>query len=136
LHRSYGQAVWIHRRRLEPRKTADKTWLRDEGDTRMSIITSALPILFSPSLRLSVPRNRSLLLSRSRQLSLRDPGRLSATSALSTLPPLTVTIMRVPLFFTISYLSTAVWARGYQGCLERVLLFQAYEIDALNDLDD
>jgi hypothetical protein len=44
--------------------------------------------------------------------------------------------MRVPLFFTISYLSTAVWARGCQGCLEHVLLFQAYEIDALNDLDD
>lgn len=39
--------------------------------------------------------------------------------------------MRVSLFLALSYLSTAVWAGGYQGCLERVWLFQAYEIDAL-----
>jgi len=39
--------------------------------------------------------------------------------------------MRVSLFFALSYLSTAVWAGGYQGCLERVWLFQAYEVDAL-----
>ncbi|KAF2809812.1 uncharacterized protein BDZ99DRAFT_345753, partial [Mytilinidion resinicola] len=40
--------------------------------------------------------------------------------------------MRVSLFLALSYLSAAVWAGGYQGCLERVWLFQAYEIDALN----
>lgn len=40
--------------------------------------------------------------------------------------------MRVVLFLTLSYFSTAVWAGGYQGCLERVWLYQAYEIDALN----
>jgi hypothetical protein len=40
--------------------------------------------------------------------------------------------MRTFTFLALSYLSTAVWAGGYQGCLERVLMFQAYEIDGLN----
>lgn len=40
--------------------------------------------------------------------------------------------MRVPLFFTLSYLIVAVWAAGYAGCLERVWLYQAYLIDELN----
>lgn len=40
--------------------------------------------------------------------------------------------MKRSLFLALSYLCTAVWAGGYQGCLERVWLFQAYEIDALN----
>jgi hypothetical protein len=44
--------------------------------------------------------------------------------------------MKPSLFFALSCLSTAVWAGGYQGCLERVLLFQAYEIDELNDEKD
>ncbi|KFY35673.1 hypothetical protein V494_05713 [Pseudogymnoascus sp. VKM F-4513 (FW-928)] len=44
--------------------------------------------------------------------------------------------MRVSLVLSLSYLSMAVWAGGYQGCLERVWLFQAYEIDALNPLAD
>jgi hypothetical protein len=44
--------------------------------------------------------------------------------------------MRVSLFLALSYLSTAVWAGGYQGCLERVWLFQAYEINALNPASD
>jgi hypothetical protein len=30
----------------------------------------------------------------------------------------------------------AAWAGGYQGCLERVWLYQAYLIDSLNDYDD
>ncbi|KAJ3573085.1 hypothetical protein NPX13_g4830 [Xylaria arbuscula] len=44
--------------------------------------------------------------------------------------------MRVPLFIVFSYLSIAVWAGGYQGCLERVWLYQAYQIDGLNDPKD
>ncbi len=44
--------------------------------------------------------------------------------------------MKLSLFFAFSYLATATWAGGYQGCLERVLLFQAYEIDGLNDEKD
>ncbi len=40
--------------------------------------------------------------------------------------------MKTPLFVGLFYLCTAVWAGGYQGCLERVWLFQAYEIDGLN----
>lgn len=43
--------------------------------------------------------------------------------------------MRASLSLVFFYLSTAVWAGGYQGALERVWLFQAYEIDALNPLD-
>jgi hypothetical protein len=45
-------------------------------------------------------------------------------------------IIRVPLFLPFSYLATAVWARGYQGCLERVWQFLAYEIDGFNDKAD
>lgn len=44
--------------------------------------------------------------------------------------------MKVFIFLALSCLSTAVWAGGYQGCLERLLLFQAYEIDELNDDKD
>ncbi|GAB1317044.1 hypothetical protein MFIFM68171_07254 [Madurella fahalii] len=44
--------------------------------------------------------------------------------------------MKLFLFLTFSYLPTAVWAGGYQGCLERILLFQAYQIDQLNDEPD
>ncbi|RYP50303.1 hypothetical protein DL768_004156 [Monosporascus sp. mg162] len=40
--------------------------------------------------------------------------------------------MRVSLLLALSHLSTAVWAGGYQGCLERLWLFEAYEIGALN----
>ncbi|KAI1410090.1 hypothetical protein F5Y13DRAFT_76873 [Hypoxylon sp. FL1857] len=43
--------------------------------------------------------------------------------------------MKVTLFLVLPHLS-AVLAGGYQGCLERVLLFNAYEIDALNDATD
>lgn len=43
--------------------------------------------------------------------------------------------MKVTLFLVLSHLS-AVLARGYQGCLERVLLFNAFEIDAPNDAKD
>ncbi|KAI2471449.1 hypothetical protein F4781DRAFT_111731 [Annulohypoxylon bovei var. microspora] len=44
--------------------------------------------------------------------------------------------MKVTLFLVLSHLSSAVLAGGYQGCLERVLLFNAYEIDGLNDVGD
>ncbi|KFY07989.1 hypothetical protein V492_06643 [Pseudogymnoascus sp. VKM F-4246] len=54
----------------------------------------------------------------------------------SALSHLVATIMRISLVLSLSYLSVAVWAGGYQGCLERVWLFQAYEIDALNPLAD
>ncbi|KAI1810270.1 hypothetical protein GGS20DRAFT_594847 [Poronia punctata] len=40
--------------------------------------------------------------------------------------------MKVFLFLILSHLSV-VSAGGYQGCLERVLLYNAYEIDGLND---
>jgi hypothetical protein len=43
--------------------------------------------------------------------------------------------MKASLSLALFYLSTVVWAGGYQGALERVWLFQAYEIDALNPLD-
>ncbi|KAI1209374.1 uncharacterized protein F4807DRAFT_426490 [Annulohypoxylon truncatum] len=43
--------------------------------------------------------------------------------------------MKVTLFLVLAHLS-AVLAGGYQGCLERVLLFNAYEIDGLNDEAD
>ena len=35
-------------------------------------------------------------------------------------------------FLALSYLPIAVWAGGYQGCLERVWTYQAYLIDGLN----
>ena len=44
--------------------------------------------------------------------------------------------MRVSFFLALSYVTVAVWAGGYQGCLERVWSFQAYEIDGLNDEAD
>ncbi|CAG5179600.1 uncharacterized protein ALTATR162_LOCUS9367 [Alternaria atra] len=44
--------------------------------------------------------------------------------------------MRGSLLFTLFYLFVAAWAGGYQGCLERVWLYQAYLIDSLNDYDD
>jgi hypothetical protein len=44
--------------------------------------------------------------------------------------------MRTSALLALSYLSTAVRAGGYQGCLERVWLYQAYEIDGLNAPDD
>ncbi|KAI1079781.1 hypothetical protein F5B20DRAFT_590323 [Whalleya microplaca] len=43
--------------------------------------------------------------------------------------------MKITLFLVLSHLS-AVLAGGCQGCLERVLLFNAYEIDGLNDAKD
>jgi hypothetical protein len=43
--------------------------------------------------------------------------------------------MKGRLFFTLLYLFTTAWAGGYQGCLERVWVYQAYLIDSLNDYD-
>ncbi|KAF6816297.1 hypothetical protein CPLU01_13893 [Colletotrichum plurivorum] len=40
--------------------------------------------------------------------------------------------MKASLVLTLSYLITAVWAGGYQNCLERVWLFQSYLIDQEN----
>ena len=39
-------------------------------------------------------------------------------------------------FLALSYFSIAVWAGGYQGCLERVWAYQAYLIDGLNAPED
>ena len=44
--------------------------------------------------------------------------------------------MRVSLLLLLSNICTLVWAAGYQGCLERVWLFQAYDIDELNPESD
>lgn len=44
--------------------------------------------------------------------------------------------MRTSFLLTLAYLALNVCAGGYQGCLERVLLFYAYEIDGLNDPND
>ncbi|KAH7317093.1 hypothetical protein B0I35DRAFT_479868 [Stachybotrys elegans] len=41
--------------------------------------------------------------------------------------------MRLPLLLSSVYLATTVVAGGYQGALERVLLYYAYQIDGLND---
>ncbi|KAK2047631.1 hypothetical protein LZ31DRAFT_551204 [Colletotrichum somersetense] len=41
-------------------------------------------------------------------------------------------IMKLSLVFSLSYLITAVWAGGYQNCLERVWLFQSFLIDQKN----
>ncbi|KAI6778524.1 uncharacterized protein J7T54_005048 [Emericellopsis cladophorae] len=41
--------------------------------------------------------------------------------------------MRLSLLLCDLYLATAVVAGGYQGALERVLLYYAYQIDGLND---
>lgn len=40
--------------------------------------------------------------------------------------------MKVPFVLSLSFLITAVWAGGYQNCLERVWLYQAYLIDQHN----
>ncbi|PHH90081.1 hypothetical protein CDD83_4589 [Cordyceps sp. RAO-2017] len=40
------------------------------------------------------------------------------------------------MYLLLSLFAATVWAGGYQGCLERVMLFQAYEIDALNPPSD
>ncbi|KAL2140527.1 hypothetical protein VTI28DRAFT_3731 [Corynascus sepedonium] len=45
-------------------------------------------------------------------------------------------MMRTFLYLTFLNFLTAVWAGGYQGCLERVWLYQAYEIDELSDPAD
>ncbi|KAF3484077.1 uncharacterized protein GIQ15_03401 [Arthroderma uncinatum] len=44
--------------------------------------------------------------------------------------------MRPSFLFTLAYLTVSVIAGGYQGCIERVLLFYAYQIDELNDPKD
>ncbi|KAF1973228.1 hypothetical protein BU23DRAFT_533797 [Bimuria novae-zelandiae CBS 107.79] len=44
--------------------------------------------------------------------------------------------MRLFLFPLISYFVVRVWASGYQGCLERVLLYNAYQIDEYNGPND
>ncbi|EUC33674.1 hypothetical protein COCCADRAFT_36522 [Bipolaris zeicola 26-R-13] len=44
--------------------------------------------------------------------------------------------MKNSLLCTLFSLFVAAWAGGYQGCLERVWLYQAYLIDSLNDYDD
>ena len=41
--------------------------------------------------------------------------------------------MRLTFLVTLAYLTADVFAGGYQGCLERVMLFYAYQIDELND---
>lgn len=44
--------------------------------------------------------------------------------------------MKTTLFLQLVLLITTALAGGYQGCLERLLLFYAYEIDELNDPND
>lgn len=44
--------------------------------------------------------------------------------------------MRTILFLQLVLAVTTVWAGGYQGALERVWLYYAYEIDGLNDPAD
>jgi hypothetical protein len=44
--------------------------------------------------------------------------------------------MRISFLLTVAYLIATVFAGGYQGCLERVLLFYAYQIDQLNPLEE
>ncbi|KAH7000473.1 hypothetical protein EDB80DRAFT_811670 [Ilyonectria destructans] len=45
-------------------------------------------------------------------------------------------IMRTSFFLTLIFLITRAWAGGYQGGVERVLLYYAYQIDGLNDAAD
>lgn len=46
-------------------------------------------------------------------------------------------MMQLRLFLlTLAFLAGTALGGGYQGCLERVLVFQAYEIDALNNPGD
>lgn len=40
--------------------------------------------------------------------------------------------MKIPFALTLAFFITSVWAGGYQNCLERVWLFQAYLIDQQN----
>ncbi|GFG26430.1 hypothetical protein IFM61606_06411 [Aspergillus udagawae] len=44
--------------------------------------------------------------------------------------------MKTSFFLALAYIAASVWAGGYQGCLERVLFFYAYQIDGLNDPED
>ncbi|RFU78377.1 hypothetical protein TARUN_3899 [Trichoderma arundinaceum] len=44
--------------------------------------------------------------------------------------------MRTQFFIYCAFLVPAVWAGGYQGALERVWDFYAYQIDGLNDAKD
>jgi hypothetical protein len=44
--------------------------------------------------------------------------------------------MRTSFLLTVAYLIASAFAGGYQGCLERVLLFYAYQIDQLNPLEE
>jgi hypothetical protein len=44
--------------------------------------------------------------------------------------------MKVPLLLALFTLIAAVWAGGYQGVLERVMLYYAYEIDQLNPVGE
>ncbi|KAK2743575.1 hypothetical protein FQN55_007173 [Onygenales sp. PD_40] len=44
--------------------------------------------------------------------------------------------MRSSFLLTLAFLAVNVFAGGYQGCLERVLLYYAYQIDELNDEKD
>jgi hypothetical protein len=44
--------------------------------------------------------------------------------------------MRVSVLLKLVLFVTTVWAGGYQGVLERIMLYYAYEIDALNDPAD
>ncbi|KAF7167905.1 hypothetical protein CNMCM6106_003275 [Aspergillus hiratsukae] len=44
--------------------------------------------------------------------------------------------MRTSSFLSLVYLAASVCAGGYQGCLERLLLFYAYQINGLNDPKD
>jgi hypothetical protein len=37
--------------------------------------------------------------------------------------------MKGPIFFALLYLFKTAWAGGYQGCLERVWLYEAFAID-------
>ncbi|KAJ4316381.1 hypothetical protein N0V84_007896 [Fusarium piperis] len=41
--------------------------------------------------------------------------------------------MRTTFFLTVFFLITRTWAGGFQGALEKVLIYAAYEIDGLND---
>jgi hypothetical protein len=41
-------------------------------------------------------------------------------------------MMRVHILSCFLYLFTIIWAGGYAGCLERIYIYQAYQIDDLN----
>ncbi|KAH9871193.1 hypothetical protein J1614_006769 [Plenodomus biglobosus] len=44
--------------------------------------------------------------------------------------------MRIHVLSSLLSLLTVVWAGGYQGCLERVFMYQAYLIDGINPPND